>query len=173
MKSKKPHYYYKYPKDSATGQMLETFFKACADAQEQARQWVEQQGGDTYMESPDGMAGGVSLVEFDEQDAPDGWERMDVPGGDVYWYPAPDSVLEQEMFALPVVSETKLIPILSLRPPVSKDGKPRPLTFGDKTPVVFRFGGYWYADVPYQSEAPEATSVSEADFHFALAERSA
>lgn len=161
---KRPHYYYRFAKDTATGKQLQTFFAACADAQEQARVWAEKQGAKSYFESTNGMAGGVTLVEFENCIAKEGWEKMTAPDGSVFFYPAPDSPLEKEMMALPVVSEMKLIPILSFMERKTKDGRPLPFTFGDETPIIFLHHGFWYVDIPYESEAEGAERIEERAF---------
>ncbi len=166
---KKPHYFYRFAETSNAGKQLQAFFIECNDAQEQARAWVEKQGGDSYFESPEGMAGGVSLVEFKNTIAKDGWEKLTVHGEDVFFYPTPDSALEKEMYSLPVVSEMKLIPILSVKAKKTKDGKLLPFTFGEETPVIFLLCGYWYVDVPYESEDADAERMNEPDFFAQMA----
>ncbi len=160
----KPHYYYRFAEESNTGKQLQAFFAACADAQEQARAWAEKQGAKSYFESANGMAGGVVLVEFENCIAKEGWEKMTAPDGSVFFYPAPDSALEKEMSALPIVSEMKLIPILSLKAKKTKTGKPVPFTFGGETPILFLHHGFWYVDVPYVSEADGAEKIEERAF---------
>lgn len=162
---KRPEHFYRFAEDSTVGKQLHDFFAECADAQEQARVWAEKQGAKSYYESPDGMAGGVGLVEFENCLSKEGWESMTTPDGSLLFYPAPDSALEKEMYALPVVSEMKLIPILSFKPRKTKDEKPVPFTFGNETPVLFLHYGYWYAKVPYESEAECAESIMEREFY--------
>ncbi len=160
----RPHYYYRFVETSNAGKQLKAFCAECNDAQEQARAWVERQGGDSYFESPEGMAGGVSLVEFRGFIAKEGWEKQTVYDKYVYFYPEPDSQLEKEMYALPIVSEVKLISILSFKQRKAKNGKPVPFTFGDETPILFLHHGYWYIDVPYESEDADAERIEEREF---------
>jgi hypothetical protein len=162
--TKRPHYYYRFVEDGSVGKQLQIYFATCADAQEQARAWAEKQGAKSYYESTNGMAGGVTLVEFENCIAKEGWEKMTTPDGSVFFYPAPDSALEKEMTALPVVSENKLIPILSFKARKAKDGKTLPFTFGDETPIIFLHHGFWYVDIPYESEAEGAERIEERAF---------
>ena len=162
---KRPEHFYRFAEDSTVGKHLHDFFAECADAQEQARAWAERQGAKTYYESPDGMAGGVGFVEFENCLGKEGWEHMTAPDGSQLFYPAPDSALEKEMYALPVVSEMKLIPVLSFKSHKTKDGKPVPFTFGNETPVLFLHHGFWYAKVPYESEAECAEIITEHEFY--------
>lgn len=162
---KRPEHFYRFAEDSTVGKHLHDFFAECADAQEQARAWAERQGAKTYYESPDGMAGGVGFVEFENCLGKEGWEHMTAPDGSQLFYPAPESALEKEMYALPVVSEMKLIPVLSFKSHKTKDGKPVPFTFGNETPVLFLHHGFWYAKVPYESEAECAEIITEHEFY--------
>ncbi len=163
---KKPHYYYKYMSGSDAGIALQAFMAECQEASETARQWAEKQGADAYYESPFGMAGGINAVEFDHTIGKEGWEAVNAPDGRRLFIPEADSELEKEMVALPVVSEAKLIGILSLKPKMNTDtGKALPFTFGDETPVVFLHHDCWYADVPYESEDAHATRIDEKEFY--------
>lgn len=162
---KRPHYFYKFAEEGNTGKQLRAFFDECAAAQEEARKWVERQGASSYLESPDGMAGGVGLVEFENCIGKEGWEKIDTQDGTAYFYPAPESDLEKEMYALPVVSEMKLLPILSFVARTTKSGKPMPITFGTETPVIFFHHGQWYVDVPYESAAEDAERIEEREFY--------
>lgn len=164
MKQQRPHLYFKVSADTPTGRRLQDFVGRCARAQEEARQWAEAQGASEYLESPDGMAGGVGAVAFSEGDKAKGWESVKAADGTVWYLPEPDSDLERGMYALPVVSEAELIAVLSLRSRMSKSGKPMPFTFGDETPLVFRHHGFWYADIPYESEASECELIGEKEF---------
>lgn len=115
---KRPHYFYRIAEESEVGKHLQTFVDRCNDVSETARQWVESQGGDTYYESPNGMAGGVSAVVFNNTIAKDGWDKEMAPDGMAYFFPKEGSDLEKEMYDLPIVSETELIGILSLEPTI-------------------------------------------------------
>lgn len=165
MKQQRPHFYFKVGADTDTGRRLQDFIDRCARAQEEARQWAEAQGASEYLESPDGMAGGVGAVAFSEGDNAKGWESVRAADGTVWYLPEPDSELERGMYALPVVSEAELIAILSLKPRMSRSGKPMPFTFGGETPIVFLHRGFWYADMPYQSEAADCAPVEEKEFY--------
>ncbi len=164
MKKKRPHYYYKIGVETATGLRLQDFFARCARAQEQARKWAMAQGASHYYELPDGMAGGVGAVVFGGGADVKGWERIEAPGGEAFYLPERGGELEREMYSLPVVFETELVAVLSLKPSVSKSGKPMPFTFGDETPVVFLHRGFYYADMPYLSEAADCAPVGEKEF---------
>jgi len=161
---KRPHYYYKTWRDSAVGLQLQTFLDRCNEASETARKWAEQQGADSYIESPDGMAGGIAALIFDNCIGKEGYERIVAPDANVFFLPDEGSDLEKEMYALPVVSETELIPIMQFKQRMSKDGKPLPYTFGDLTPILFQHNGWWYVDVPYMSEADSLTQIEEREF---------
>lgn len=113
--NKKLHYFYRVAEDTEVGKQLKDFMKQCNEAAETARQWVERQGADHFYESPNGMAGGVAAVEFDTAVNKEGWERMETPDGHAYFVPQEDSAIEREMYALPIVSEFALIPILSFK----------------------------------------------------------
>ena len=78
---KKPHFLFKIAAKSGVGEKLEAFMAKCAQVDEQARKWVEKQGASSYYESPDGMAGGVVMVQFDANVlSKDGWQKVQVPG---------------------------------------------------------------------------------------------
>lgn len=160
----RPHFYYAISENTETGKRIVGFMKECEEASERARQWALEHGAESYYESPNGMAGGICAVEFANTIAKEGWERVEVNGG-VYWLPEGGSETETEMYALPVVSETQLIGILDLKQIVSTTaGQPLPYTFGSETPVIFKRGEYWYADVPYQSTSADCAEVKENDF---------
>lgn len=163
---KKPHYFYKITATSNVGRDIQAFMLRCQDAEEKAREWVERQCASGYYESPDGMAGGVGAVEFADTTAHDGWDRKEIPDGRVLFFPMEGTDLEKEMAALPVVSETELISILSLQPRRSpKDNKPMPMSFGDRTPIVFLHHGFWYMDVPYVSADITLLKIEEKEFY--------
>lgn len=163
---KKPHYYYKYMAGSDAGKAIQAFMAECQEASETARQWAEKQGADAYYESPVGMAGGINAVEFDRALGKQGWEAVNAPDGRRLFIPEADSELEKEMMALPVVSEAKLIGILSLKPKTNADtGRTLPFTFGDETPIIFLHHGFWYADVPYESADTHAFRIEEKEFY--------
>lgn len=162
---KKPHYYYKISATSVVAEHLQVFIDQCTDAAEQARLWAEKQGADHYIESPKGMAGGIVAVEFDNTIAKEGWERIDTPTGDVYFVPADGSALEKEMKKLPVVNDAALFGILSLVPNRNKKGEALPMTFGNTTPILFKYKNYWYVDVPYQSDNIDVSAIDEHYFH--------
>ncbi len=163
---KRPHHYYKIAADTPTGKALRDFTDKCREADDAARQWAAAHGAANYYESPTGMAGGVAAVEFgDTVLGKDGWERLTAQDGRILFVPRPDTQLEREMYALPVVSETALIGILRFKRRAGKRGNPLPFTFGDETPVLFPRGGHWYCDVPYESESEDAAAVSEKEFY--------
>ena len=137
----------------------------CHEAEEQALEWVKKQGADHYYESPEGMAGGVGAVEFADNAGHDDWDREETPDGRVLYFPVVGSDLEEEMKALPVVSEAELFAILNLQPKRTKDNLPLPMTFGNSTPIIFLHDGYWYADVPYVSADMALTKIEEKEFY--------
>lgn len=161
----KPHHYYKFAATSIVGGQLQEFMNRCKNAEEKARQWAEKQGASQYYESPDGMAGGVSAVEFANIVTKEGWDEFTTPDGSVFYLPTEGSDLERQMYALPVVSEAELITILSLVPLKTAKGLPLPFTFGNTTPVVFLHHGYWYVDVPYVSADISAQRIDEKKFN--------
>lgn len=163
--NKKPHYFYRVAEDTEVGKQLKEFMKQCNEAAETARQWVERQGADAFYESPNGMAGGVAAVEFDKAVNKEGWERMETPDEHVYFVPQEDSAIEREMYALPIVSEFALIPILSFKKRVNAKGQPVPFTFGDSTPIIFLHHGYWYMGVPYECEGEGLSLTTEKKFY--------
>ena len=162
---KKPHYYYKVSAESKVGRDIQAFMNRCQEAEEQALEWVKKQGAEHYYESPEGMAGGVSALEFADNAEHDGWDLEETPDGRVLYFPAVGSDLEKEMNALPVVSEVLLFGILELQPKRAKDNLPLPMTFGDSTPVIFLHHGYWYADVPYVSANVTLAKIEEKEFY--------
>lgn len=162
---KKPHYYYKTPQNSEVGKKLQDFFKRCKDAVGAACAWVEKQGASSYYESPEGMAGGVSAVEFADAHERDGWDKEVYPDGSILFFPMEGTDLEKEMNALPVVSETELIGIMNLQPKRTRDNRPVPMTFGDSTPVVFLHHGYLHADMPYVSVDLSVERIEEKEFY--------
>ena len=147
----KPHYYYKVSAESKVGRDIQAFMNRCQEAEEQALEWVKTQGADHYYESPTGMAGGVGCVEFADNADHDGWDKEETPDGRVLYFPVVGSDLEEEMNTLPVVSEAELFAILNLQPRRTKDNLPLPMTFGNTTPIIFRYKDYWYVDAPYKS----------------------
>ena len=162
---KKPHYYYKVSAESHVGRDIQAFMTRCQEAEEQALEWVKKQGAEHYYESPEGMAGGGGCVEFGDAAEHDGWDREETPDGRVLYFPVEGSDLEEEMNALPVVSEVELFGILDLQPKRAKDTLPLPMTFGDSTPIVFLHHGYWYADVPYVSANVTLVQIEEKEFY--------
>ena len=162
---KKPHYYYKVSAVSNVGRDIQAFMTRCQEAEEKALEWVKKQGAEHYYESPEGMAGGVGAVEFADTTEREGWDKEVSPDGRVFFFPIEGSDLEEEMNALPVVSEAELFGILDLQPKRAKDNLPLPMTFGDSTPIVFLHHGYWYADVPYVSGNITLTKIEEKEFY--------
>lgn len=162
---KKPHYYYKISATSNVGRAIQTFMHRCQKAEEKALEWVESQGASGYFESPEGMAGGVAVVEFADTTGRDGWDKEVLPDGRVFFFPIEGTDLEKEMNALPVVSEAELFGILSLQPKRTKDNLPLPMTFGNSTPIVFLHQGYWYADMPYVSADTTLAKIEEKEFY--------
>lgn len=161
---KKPHYYYKVSAESNVGRDIQAFMTRCQEAEEQALEWVKKQGAEHYYESPEGMAGGVGCVEFADKAEHYDWDREETPEGRVLYFPAVGSDLEEEMNALPVVSEAELFAVLDLQPKRTKDNLPLPMTFGNSTPIVFLHQGCWYADVPYESSSADMQKISETKF---------
>lgn len=161
---KRPHNYYKIHESSETGKNLQSFVDKCNEVSETARQWVEKQGGSSYFESPDGMSGGVSAVEFENTIAKEGWERVEGLNGVSAFFPVEGSELEKEMYALPIVSEAELIKILHFLPRMNSKGKAMPFTFGNTTPVLFVYNGYWYVDVPYECKHEDIEPIAEKEF---------
>lgn len=172
-KDKRPHNYLKIAEESETGKKLKAFLAECNEASEKARAWVEQQGGDTYYESPEGFAGGVAMVEFKNTIRKEGWKNVQVPTKDGWqstslFTPDEGSELEKEMLALPVVNETPLIAILQFKPKMAKDKEGKevqlPFTFGNTTPVLFLHHGFFYTDVPYESTSTDCQVIPEKEF---------
>ena len=161
---KKPHYYYKAAEGSSVSNRLHEFFKECQEAEEAALDWVKRQGAEFYFESPEGMSGGVAAVEFEKTIAKEGWEVIKTLDGNRLFVPEEGSDLDKEMRALPVVSESKLIAILGFKPHVAKNGATLPFSFGTRTPIVFFHHGCWYADVPYECEAPGIENITDKEF---------
>lgn len=180
-KGKRPHNYLKIAEKSETGKKLKAFLAECSEASEKARAWVEKQGGDTYYESPEGFAGGVEMVEFKNTINRKDWTNVQVPTKDGWqstslFVPEENSELEKEMMALPVVSEMNLIGVLLLKPieAKDKDGNPikdkdgnaviLPFSFGDTAPALFRYRGFWYTDVPYESLSDDCQVITEKEY---------
>lgn len=170
---KRPHYYYKVAADSEVGKKLQEFIDECKEAQEKARAWAESVNADAYYETCDGYAGGILFVEFKNTVSKEGWENVKVPRPEgyqstPYFTPIKGSDLEKEMQELPVVSETKLIDILSFKPVTAKDKDgnevPVPFSFGDTTPPLFLHHGFWYTDIPYESTSPDCVLTDEKEF---------
>ena len=161
---KKPHYYYKVSAESSVGRDIQAFMTRCQEAEKQALEWVKKQGAEHYYESPEGMAGGVGCVEFADKAEHYDWDREETPEGRVLYFPVVGSDLEEEMNALPVVSEAELFAVLDLQPKRTKDNLPLPMTFGNSTPIVFLHQGCWYADVPYESSSADMQKISETKF---------
>ena len=161
----KPHYYYKVSAESKVGRDIQAFMDRCQEAEEQALEWLNKPGAEHYYESPEGMAGGVLAVEFADNAEHDGWDKEVILDGSVLYFPVEGSDLEEEMNALPVVSEAELFGILDLQPKRAKDNLPLPMTFGDSTPIVFLHHGYWYTDVPYVSANVTLVQIEEKEFY--------
>ena len=161
----KPHYYYKVSAESKVGRDIQAFMHRCQEAEEQALEWVKKQGAEHYYESPEGMAGGVGAVEFADTTGRDGWDKEVSPDGRVFFFPIEDSDLDKEMNALPVVSEVELFGILDLQPKRTKDNLPLPMTFGNTTPIIFRYKDYWYVDAPYKSNDSNVALIDEHYFN--------
>lgn len=172
-KDKRPHNYLKIAEESETGKKLKAFFAECSEASEKARAWAEKQGADTYYESPEGFAGGVAMVEFDNAISKEGWTNIQEPTKDgmkntPFFVPDEGSDLEKEMMALPVVNEAALIAILQFKPKMAKDKDGKevqlPFTFGNTTPVLFLHHGFFYTDVPYESTGEDCQVITEKEF---------
>lgn len=162
----KPHNFYKVLATSETGKALQALMDKCNEVSETARQWAERQGATSYYESPEGIAGGIVLLEF-ENEIPVGFEPIPLPreGGQGGALPIEGSDLEKEMFSLPVVSETEFINILHFKPRLNSKGKPMPFTFGNSTPVCFLYKDHWYVDMPYECEAEGMETIEEKEFY--------
>lgn len=172
-RSNKPHNYLKIAEESETGKKLKAFIAECNEASEKARAWAEQQGGDTYYESPEGFAGGVAMVEFKNTIHKEGWKNVQIPTKDGWqstslFTPDEGSELEKEMMALPIVNEAALISILQFKPKMAKDKEGKevslPFTFGNTTPVLFLHHGFFYTDVPYESMSTDCQAIMEKEF---------
>ena len=162
---KKPHYYYKVSAESNVGRDIQVFMNRCKEAEEQALEWAKKQGAEHYYESPEGMAGGVGAVEFSDKAEHGGWDREETLDGRVLYFPVVGTDLEEEMNALPVVSEVDLFGIFDLQPNRTKDNLPLPMTFGNNTPIIFLHHGYWYVDVPYVSANVTLVQIEEKEFY--------
>ncbi len=165
--SNRPHNYYKVSAETATGTEIQKFMNDCQEANEKARQWAEEHEVTQYYESPAGMAGGIAAVEFSDTTlSKEGWMRIAAPDGRILWLPEENTELETEMYALPVVSEVRLISILDFKQRVSeKTGKPLPFTFGDDTPIIFLHHDTWYMDMPYECQSTDCAPISEKEFY--------
>lgn len=170
----RPHVYLKIAEDSEVGKKLKGFVAECNEASERARAWVEKQGGDSYYESPDGFAGGVAMVEFQNTICKDGWKNVKQPTKKGWestpcFVPEEGSDAEKEMFALPIVNESVLIDILRFKPKTAKDKNgnefPLPFTFGNLAPILFLHHGFWYTDVPYASLSGDCQEITEKEFY--------
>lgn len=161
----KPHYFYKVSVDKKVARDIQTFMYRCQDAEQTALNWARKQGAEHYYESPKGMAGGVGAVEFADTTGRDGWDKEVSPDGRVLFFPMEGTDLEKEMAALPVVSEAELIGILNLQPKRTKENLPLPMSFGNRTPIVFLHHGFWYIDVPYVSADMTLTQIEEKEFY--------
>ena len=164
--TKKPHFYYKVKQNSEAEAQVKNFLQRCDDASEQARTWAEEHGASQYIESPEGMAGGLAGLFFKGEPA-DGFKPVPLPDGSTLYWPEEDSETEREMLALPVVSETELIGIFKLVPHEAKNGKKVPMTFGDTTPLLFFHPTKqcYYTDVPYKSASDELEEIDEKEFY--------
>lgn len=161
----KPHYFYKVSVDKKVARDIQTFMYRCQDVEQTALNWARKQGAEHYYESPEGMVGGVGAVEFADTTGRDGWDKEVSPDGRVLFFPMEGTDLEKEMAALPVVSEAELIGILNLQPKRTKENLPLPMSFGNRTPIVFLHQGYWYMDVPYVSADMTLTQIEEKEFY--------
>lgn len=163
---KKPHYFYKVSADTKVGGDIQEFMNRCQDAEQKALDWAKNHGAKRFYERPDCMAGGVGAVEFADTTGHDGWDRVETPDGRVLFFPMEGTDLEKEMAALLVVSEAELIGIFKLMPiRRTKDNLPLPMTFGDRTPIVFLHHGFWYADMPYVSTDVTLVRIEEKEFY--------
>ena len=169
----RPHNYLKIAEESETGKKLKAFLAECSEASEKARAWAEKQGADTYYESPEGFAGGVAMVEFQNTISKKGWTNIQTPTKDgmqstSLFIPEENSELEKEMMALPIVNETALIAILQFKPKMAKgkEGKEvqLPFSFGNTTPILFLHHGFFYTDVPYESISEDCQTITEKEF---------
>ena len=164
----KPHNYYKVNADTEVGKQLQALMDKCNEVSEQARQWAEAHGAASYYESPEGIAGGISALEFETSPLPEGWEQIELPPSDGrvgVVLPVENSDLEKEMYALPIVSETEFINILKFKPRVNSKGQKMPFTFGNTTPICFKHMGMWYVDMPYECEAEGLREAKEKEFY--------
>lgn len=166
---KRPHNYYKCLDTSEVGKALQALMDKCNEVSETARQWAERHGATSYIESPEGIAGGIAAVEFatvpDASASGSEWDRVETPQGEVYYLPLEGSDLEKEMYALPIVSETEFINILHFKHRLNSKGQPLPFTFGNTTPLCFRHMGMWYVDMPYECEASDLKPCTEKEFY--------
>ena len=169
----RPHNYLKIAEESETGKKLKAFLAECSEASEKARAWAEKQGADTYYESPEGFAGGVAMVEFQNTISKKGWKNIQTPTKDgmqrtSLFVPEENSELEKEMMALPIVNEMALIAILQFKPKMAKgkEGKEvqLPFSFGNTTPILFLHHGFFYTDVPYESISEDCQIITEKEF---------
>ena len=169
----RPHNYLKIAEESETGKKLKAFLAECSEASEKARAWAEKQGADSYYESPEGFAGGVAMVEFQNTISKKGWTNIQTPTKDgmqstSLFIPEENSELEKEMMALPIVNETALIAILQFKPKMAKgkEGKEvqLPFSFGNTTPILFLHHGFFYTDVPYESISEDCQTITEKEF---------
>lgn len=163
--NKRPHYFYRVAASTKVGKQLQAFLQGCTEASETALRWAEKHGVETYYESSNGMAGGIAAVEFKNTIEKEGWDKITSPDGQVYFFPEEGSELEKEMYALPIVSEFALIPILKCKQRKNGKGQSIPFTFGDLTPILFLHQDYWYVDVPYECEAEGLTIITEKKFY--------
>ena len=172
-KENRPHNYLKIAEESETGKKLKAFLAECSEASEKARIWAEKQGADTYYESPEGFAGGVAMVEFQNTISKEGWTNIQEPTKDgmrrtPFFLPDEGSELEKEMLSLPIVNEAALIAILQFKPKMAKgkEGKEvqLPFSFGTTTPPIFLHHGFFYTDVPYESASADCQVIGEKDF---------
>lgn len=144
--------YYSVGAETEVGKKLKAFFEKCCEVDLQTKNWVRAQGADEYIESPFGLIGGVAALYFKGCKEKEGYEAHKQGTRETVFVPLPDSELEKEMLALPMVKDTELISILKFKPHVGKDGKPLPFTFGGMTPTVFPLKKRWYFAVPYECE---------------------
>lgn len=152
-------YYYKILKKSPTGILLSALITKCNEAIETARRWVVSQGADSYYEALEGVAGGVTAVEFSDNAEHEGWERIVASDGRVFYTPVKSSKTEHDMMNLPFISANQFVDILKIHPLVDKDGNEVPFVFQTKTPIVFQLENYWYIKLPQISDSLDCQNI--------------
>lgn len=179
-------FFYKTDAESQLGKAITAFFEKCNDVTKQAEEFVASCGASEYLESPLGMAGGVSFVIFPDNVTPDAavWRKVNINGvGECYDVNVPDDfdpakVRERDQDAqpltiaehielaridLPVCSEVELAAMM--RPKIIvKDGKVVPQVMTE-TPSIFHSNKCWYIAVPFECEADDLQSIQEKTFY--------